>query len=1575
MNETNKTKQSVSVIVPIYNEYKNIPQLIARLSHSLTKTGMPYEIIFVDDRSTDGTRELLKKYADNKQIFVMGKQGTAGKAYSLFEGFAKARGTVIAMIDADLQYPPEEIPQMVKLLDNADVVVTDRKEYSGSFTRKIVSRSFRMLFGTFLFGLRHDIQSGLKVFKRQVIQTVKFLPSSGWTFDLEFLYRAKEAGFIIANHPITFHLRKNGNSKVGLVKNSWEIGSHALSLRLSRIAPQHIPPYHPGSMIGAGVGHKRKQYITHTILPHHTSAIQTLHAGQKVWMLLILSSVIAGIVINPLSTAIAVVAILSFIYFIDVLFNLYLILKSLHFPQEIVCRKEDIEAIDDSSLPVYSILCPLYREAHVIPQFLKAIEKIDWPKNKLDVMLLLEEDDGESVEAVNRMKLPSYVRSVIVPHSIPKTKPKACNYGLSNARGAYVVIYDAEDIPDPLQLKKAYLVFQHTPKEVLCLQAKLNYYNPGHNLLTRFFTAEYSLWFDLTLTGMQSINTSIPLGGTSNHFKTEALLRLHGWDPFNVTEDADLGIRLFKNGYKTAVIDSTTLEEANSNLKNWMRQRSRWLKGYMQTYFVHMRDILPFARSQGIHALIFQLVIGGKIAFILINPLLWIATVSYFALYAYVGPTIETLYPREVFYMAAFSLVFGNFLFLYYYMIGCVKREQYSLIKYIFLVPVYWLMISIACVMALYQLIFKPHYWEKTIHGFHLQKRVAKAIPQMAVEVIEEEDNAVFPLSVRERFAQRFAENRAYVSGAFLIGAMSGANVLNFAFNAYLGRVMDLANFGLLSLIGSFLYFTHIPYGALGSAVNYRTGFLEGRYGDETARHFTNWIRKKSLYISLAICSVWLALSPFLMHYFSVESILPFLLFAPVWVFGMIASVNRGFLAGKLMFGSLAIVALVEPIAKLATTYFFVERDLLPFVYAAIPISIIASYLVSASLAAIGKRNVKHEAHEVFHFPKKFFVSSLLSGLSTITFLSLDIVLANHYLAPEDAGRYALVSLTGKMIFFLVSLSSQFTTPLISHQEGARKNSENTFATILLTSTVLGIIGYLAFGFFGPVTAPLLFGERASAIVSYLPTFCLAMVYFSISRIFVTYYQAKNLYSFSVVTFMLALVQGILISMNHADISGIVWSMFITATLNLSLLVMLHLRVDWVRYFENNIADLYGLFFEKTPYKKADGAHTRILIYNWRDTKHVWAGGAELYIHEIAKRWVTEGNTVTVFCGNDGHSSRNETIDGVRIVRRGGSYTVYAWAFLYHLLRFRGKYDIIVDSENGIPFFTPLYARMPVLLLIHHVHQEVFREHLAFPFSVIARFLEAKVMPLVYRNNRVITVSESSKKEIVNLKLAKSADVEIVHPGIESEKFYVSKKTAYPSFLCLGRLKPYKNIDIAIKAFAKVAATHPEAQLAIIGEGEMLDTLRNLAVRLKIQDNVTFYGKISDQDKAILLSQSWVVVQPSQLEGWGITVIEANASGTPVIASNVAGLRDSILDDLTGTLVKPKNIDAFAAAMNDCIGDKLTRAAMLKAAYAWSHNFNWELSADKFLDTIMSDMETKYQYKTAGEYELAKENI
>ena len=806
----------VSVVIPVFNERENIEQLLLRIKVAFLGTRYSYECIVIDDHSTDGTYEFLTSYKKIPALIVLQKSGKTGKAYSLVEGFARASGDYFVMIDADLQYPAEAVPQMLEKLRKADIVVAQRKKYQASTTRRFFSRGFRLLFGKMLFGMSYDIQSGLKVFKREVVETVKLEPRSAWTFDLEFLHRARLAGFTIHNHDISFHARKNGMSNVKILSSITEIGGNAISVRMRRVFPQHVPPATTATtMRGAGVGYKKKRYITHTTLPHHKTAIRTFELKQKLFIFSLLAVLGVGLYVNTLLTATLFVGVLSVIYFIDVLFNLFLIVKSLAHSPEIVVSEQELATLSDQKLPVYTILCPLYKEEHVIPHFIESIQKLDYPKNKLDVILLLEEDDVQTINVVKQMNLPFYVRTVMVPHSQPKTKPKACNYGLSHARGEYLVIYDAEDMPDPLQLKKAILAFKKAPKNVKCLQAKLNYYNPHQNILTRLFTAEYSLWFDVTLTGLQGVNTSIPLGGTSNHFRVSDLQSLQGWDPFNVTEDADLGIRLFKEGYQTAMIDSTTLEEANSKFTNWLRQRSRWIKGYMQTYLVHMRQTLSFTRKKGIHAFLFQLTIGGKIAFILINPFLWVLTISYFTLYAIVGPTIEYIYPSYIFYMAATSLVFGNFLFLYYYMIGCARRGHWALMKYIFLVPFYWIMISIAGFIALYQLIVKPHYWEKTVHGLHLKDLAKKVIPQAVIETQEEEARVPFPNPFRTRYAYLIQKGQMYISGSALIAGSIVGNVLNLGFSVLVQRSLTLADFALLSLISSLWYVLSIPFSAV----------------------------------------------------------------------------------------------------------------------------------------------------------------------------------------------------------------------------------------------------------------------------------------------------------------------------------------------------------------------------------------------------------------------------------------------------------------------------------------------------------------------------------------------------------------------------------------------------------------------------------------------------------------------------------------------------------------------------------------------------------------------------------------
>jgi glycosyltransferase XagB len=712
--------KSISIIVPVWNEEKNIKLLVEEINQSLLGAVEAYEIIFIDDHSTDKSVSLIKKLSETYPIRLHIKEGKKGKAYSLLEGFKLAKYNMLCMIDADLQYSPAYIPQMIKEIQKGkDIVVANRKKYEAGAMRKTMSKIFHGVFARLLHGFTEDVQSGLKVFKRTVARHLELNPSS-WTFDMEFLLKARHAGYKIGTVDIEFKKRHAGTSKIAMVRSSLEIGYSAIKLKLQDTG---LVPFSQEAIAGKGKGfHARgAEFVQHTDLSLQESAFAPLTRKQKLTIVSLTALLVAAFIFNWHATLVALISVLTIVYFIDLLFNFFLIYRSYFKEPEIKIQTRAINAIPESEWPMYSILCPLYKEWAVLPQFVKSMSALDYPKDKLQVMLLIEEDDTESQEKIATMNLPYYFDVVIVPDSQPKTKPKALNYGISKVTGEYIVIYDAEDVPDPLQLKKAVLAFKKAVKNIICIQAKLNFYNPDQNLLTRMFTIEYSLWFNLVLTGLQSIHAPIPLGGTSNHFRTADIIKLKQWDAFNVTEDADLGMRLSKKGYRTALINSTTMEEANSNTLNWVKQRSRWIKGYIQTYFVHMRQPKSFFIDQKPHHFfIFQTIVGGKILSMLINPIMWLMTIAYFAFTPIFGEFIKSLYLTPIFYMAVFSMFIGNFLYMYYYMLGAAKREQWGLVPFALVTPIYWLGMSIAAGLALWEFIFKPHYWHKTQHGLHL---------------------------------------------------------------------------------------------------------------------------------------------------------------------------------------------------------------------------------------------------------------------------------------------------------------------------------------------------------------------------------------------------------------------------------------------------------------------------------------------------------------------------------------------------------------------------------------------------------------------------------------------------------------------------------------------------------------------------------------------------------------------------------------------------------------------------------------------------------------------------------------
>ena len=376
---------------------------------------------------------------------------------------------------------------------------------------------------------------------------------------------------------------------------------------------------------------------------------------------------------------------------------------------------EQAGEIADAELPDYTVIVPLFREAAVLPILVDALRRLDYPASRLDIKLVFEESDTATYEAALRLRLPGNFDLIRVPHSLPLTKPKACNYVLPFARGEFLVVYDAEDIPAPDQLRRAVAAFRLGDPKLACVQAQLNYYNWAENWLTRQFAIEYSSFFDLLLPTLAKLGMPVPLGGTSTHFRTSLLKEAGAWDPYNVTEDADLGMRFALLGLRTGIIRSTTEEEANCELNNWLRQRSRWIKGWIQTYFVRMRHPFTLYRALGLRGFIgFQIVIGGFPLASLVHPLFYLAALLSTLSGHQMRDLLENI-PITAFNVAVLVSAFGTTMLAG--MAATATRRLRPLILETLMMPAYWLLISAGAYKALFQFILRPFHWEKTIHG------------------------------------------------------------------------------------------------------------------------------------------------------------------------------------------------------------------------------------------------------------------------------------------------------------------------------------------------------------------------------------------------------------------------------------------------------------------------------------------------------------------------------------------------------------------------------------------------------------------------------------------------------------------------------------------------------------------------------------------------------------------------------------------------------------------------------------------------------------------------------------------
>lgn len=446
-------------------------------------------------------------------------------------------------------------------------------------------------------------------------------------------------------------------------------------------------------------------------MPQHSARIPV--TGRQGFWIGVASMIAAGSFVQAPNLALALLHLaLSLIYLGTLVFRLLA-----HLPSR---RLQDVspEAPPGPSLPVYTVLVALYREAEVVPQLVNALRQLDWPRSRLDVKFVCEAEDDETLSALAGLDLPSYMEVVIVPDGLPKTKPKALNYALAGARGEFVTIFDAEDRPHPGQLKEAHARFRQSGAELACLQAPLAITNPQEGWLSSLFAAEYTIHFQRILPFLAAHALPVPLGGTSNHFRRQALEHSGGWDPYNVTEDADLGLRLHRLGYRVGTISLPTLEDAPTSRRVWLRQRTRWYKGWLQTLLVSLRDPAQLARELGGAGLaVYLLNTCGMLASALFHPLLFLSL-------GWLGFRLSTAdqNPFTGIELAFLAIDLINLFASYaYFMLAGFflqargEKKNFGW-RHVLMIPPYWILLSAASWLALIELYRKPHFWAKTPH-------------------------------------------------------------------------------------------------------------------------------------------------------------------------------------------------------------------------------------------------------------------------------------------------------------------------------------------------------------------------------------------------------------------------------------------------------------------------------------------------------------------------------------------------------------------------------------------------------------------------------------------------------------------------------------------------------------------------------------------------------------------------------------------------------------------------------------------------------------------------------------------
>lgn len=712
-------EQAVSVIVPLDGDRPVPPAFFARLGATMVASGRPFEIIVIDDHSKVSPEQQILALPQEYQVRYFQKRGARGRSVSLKEGVDQALGSTIVLIDPDLRYSPEAVPDMVAALETCDVAVADRHHVGSSFFYALSSRLYRLVFGRIILSVNADVRSGLKAFKRSQLESLRFDPEAqlAWGFDAFLLYHARRVGWKVGEVRVAYGGGKKTRAFNGFYERT-RVAFGIIGLRIMHGVRMVVPFLFPPSPIdyfSAGFTNINDYLF---LTPTQSAKGHITKETVSLIMFLLLMLVLVGMYLHysvglPLLRFFA--AFISCLYLTILTFKVLMLGRSVRANARVITQA-DLDALSYDELPVVSVFIPLYHENEIIPQIFRYITDFDYPQDKLDIIFILESTDTETAKAFIDMHPPAHFKALLSPDVEPKTKPKAMNVAFKEARGDVLVIFDAEVLPERDQIKRAVATFKRFP-EAKYLHTRMDVYNAEENWITKLYTAEFCYFYHYLMPGLIESKYPVPISGHSTYFRKEVIEKVGAWDAYNVAEDCDIGIRIYRKGFGSgAMLDSHTWEQSTTTIPTWVRQRTRWIQGFIQTSMVQLRYPLLLKRELGSwkNFLVFLFLVPGNVVLNMLNMFQWVMFIIWNTTHA---PFLQVAYSGIVLYLATTCFLVGNFLFTFFSMYGLYERKHFRIVPWATLSFAYWIMLGIATFRAALHLFLHPHKWDHTKHS------------------------------------------------------------------------------------------------------------------------------------------------------------------------------------------------------------------------------------------------------------------------------------------------------------------------------------------------------------------------------------------------------------------------------------------------------------------------------------------------------------------------------------------------------------------------------------------------------------------------------------------------------------------------------------------------------------------------------------------------------------------------------------------------------------------------------------------------------------------------------------------